>query len=49
MLDKNKKERLEFIDLWAEYVRTHDDKIWSKQQKKLIDSLINNARGFKLK
>ena len=31
-----KKERLEFVKYWANYVKTHPDKIWSKQQKFLL-------------
>ncbi len=38
---QNLKERLEFIDLWAEYIKTHSDKKWSKQQKTIIDSQIS--------
>lgn len=36
----NKEERLNFVKYWAEYVKTHSDKEWSKQQKVLIDSQI---------
>jgi hypothetical protein len=36
--------RKDFIKFWANYVRTHKDKEWSKQQKKLIDSQIKSAR-----
>jgi hypothetical protein len=39
-------ERKEFIKLWADYVRTHNDKDWSEQQKKLIDSQIKSVREF---
>ena len=41
----NARERMKFIDFWAEYVRTHADRDWSGQQKFLIDSLIKNARA----
>ena len=37
----NKEDRLNFIKFWAEYVKTHSDKDWSKQQNVLIDSQIN--------
>lgn len=40
--NKNDKERLKFIELWAEYIRTHSDEEWSRQQNILINSLINN-------
>jgi len=38
---KNAKERLEFIDFWVNYIKTHSDKEWSSQQKVLIDSQIS--------
>jgi len=37
---KNAEERLEFIDFWANYIKTHSDEDWSKQQNILIDSQI---------
>ena len=37
---KNMEERLKFIDFWANYVKTHPDKVWSKQQNVVIDSQI---------
>ena len=40
----NQKQRMKFIDFWAEYVRTHDDKDWSRQQNVIINSCIRNAR-----
>ena len=30
-------ERMRFVEFWARYVATHDDKEWSVQQKVLID------------
>ncbi len=36
--EKNRKERLEFIKLWATYVKEHSDEEWSEQQKIIIDS-----------
>ena len=41
---KNRKERMKFVELWAEYVRTHPDKDWSSQQKVLIDSQMQGAK-----
>jgi len=37
---RNFKERLEFIKFWVEYIKTHDDKEWSRQQNVLIDSQV---------
>lgn len=28
--EKNEIERMKFVELWADYVRTHSDKEWSK-------------------
>ena len=35
--EQNFKERLEFIDKYAEWVKKTPNKVWSSQQKKLID------------
>ena len=40
----NKEDRLNFVKFWADYVRTHTDKEWSKQQNILIDGQIAHAR-----
>lgn len=42
--EKNKKERMKFVEFWAEYVRTHPDKEWSMQQNVLINSIMQNAK-----
>jgi len=39
--EKNAKERLKFIDSWAEYVKSHSDKRWSKQQNIIINAQID--------
>ncbi len=44
----NKKDRLRFVDLWANYVRTHIDKEWSKQQNFLINSMFQNTKNYTL-
>src|SRR3989344_4236189 len=44
----NKQERMNFVEYWADFVKNNPDKIWSKQQKILIDSQIENARNFKI-
>lgn len=40
---RNVEQRREFIKRWAEYVRTHDDEGWSRQQNTLIDSQLQAA------
>ena len=41
--EDNEAERMRFVKLWAEYVRTHDDKDWSRQQNVIIDSALKTA------
>lgn len=42
--DRNTEDRRAFIKQWAEYVRTHDDEQWSRQQKTVVDSQLQSAR-----
>ncbi|GAB3691843.1 hypothetical protein GCM10028857_29720 [Salinarchaeum chitinilyticum] len=44
MREQSAEERRDFVERWAEYVRTHDDEEWSRQQNKLIDSQLESAR-----
>jgi len=43
---KNAQERLEFVEFWAEYIRSHSDEEWSKQQNELINSQIKNVKDL---
>lgn len=38
----NFQERLRFIDFWVDYIKTHSDTEWSKQQNVIIDSQLEN-------
>ena len=38
------EDRLNFVRYWAEYVRTHDDADWSRQQNVLINSQLQSAK-----
>ncbi|MBU2634050.1 MAG: hypothetical protein KJ674_02290 [Nanoarchaeota archaeon] len=40
----NKEDRLNFVKYWADYIRTHPDKEWSRQQNILIDSCMQSAK-----
>ncbi len=42
----NTFERMKYVEKWANYVVTHKD--WSKLQKDLIDSQLENAFRVKL-
>jgi len=40
---RNIEQRRALIKRWAEYVRTHDDAEWSRQQNTLINSQLESA------
>ncbi len=40
---ENQKQRFRFIDQWADYVNTHNDKDWSRQQNVIINSCVQTA------
>ena len=42
------EERMKFVEKWAKFVCEHPDKEWSKLQKELIDSQVQNAQRIKL-
>jgi len=42
----NTKERNNFVEYWAEYVRTHSDLEWSRQQNIVINGQIKNSGNF---
>ena len=42
----NKEDRMNFVRYWAEYIKSHSDDEWSKQQNVIINSQIKNAREF---
>ncbi|MBU0628357.1 MAG: hypothetical protein KKC75_04150 [Nanoarchaeota archaeon] len=44
----NKESRMNFVKYWADYVRSHPDKVWSRQQNILINSQLQGARALKL-
>ena len=36
--ERNRKQRMDFINLYSEWLKKTPNKKWSKQQNKLIDS-----------
>lgn len=42
--EKNRKQRIEFVKQWAEYVKNHPDEEWSEQQNLIINSQLETAR-----
>ena len=40
----NQRQREEFIDFWVDYIKTHPDERWSRQQNLLINSVLKSVR-----
>ncbi|MBI4918756.1 hypothetical protein HY837_02415 [archaeon] len=38
----NRKQRMDFVEQWANYVRENKD--WSSQQARLINSMLDNSK-----
>jgi len=45
-MESNRKQREEFIDYWVEFIRSHADEEWSRQQNVLINSMLKSAKQF---
>ena len=43
IIEKNREDREWFVKKWAEYVRTHSDEEWSRQQAIIIDSMFKKS------
>ena len=51
MANTSKIEQLDkdwFIKFWANYIKKNPNKVWSSQQKMLIDSQLQNTKNFPL-
>jgi len=44
----NDKDRMWYVNLWAEYVKMHSDKEWSEQQNVIINSQLQSAQAVQL-
>lgn len=40
---RNMKERLWFVRYWANYMKSTPNKVWSKQQALLINSVLKSS------
>ncbi len=41
--ERNRRQRLEFVTWYARWVKRTPNKVWSKQQKELIDGVLKSA------
>lgn len=46
MEDSNQRQREWFIDYWVNYMKTHSDEEWSRQQNVLINSILQSAKQW---
>lgn len=49
MDESDRKQREWFIDYWVNYIKTHSDEEWSKQQNVLIHSMLKSAKQWSRK
>jgi len=42
----NAESRMNFVDYWANFVRTHSDKEWGEQHTRFINSLMLSAKSY---
>ncbi len=47
--ERQRKERLQYVELWAEYVRTHPDSDWSALQANLVNAELAIMRRIMTK
>jgi|ETNmetMinimDraft_2_1059921.scaffolds.fasta_scaffold468351_1 hypothetical protein len=47
-IKQNNKDRMWFVEYWAEFVRTHPDQEWSRQQNIIINSQLQGAKHYPL-
>jgi hypothetical protein len=44
---RNRQQRMEFITMYALWVKRTPNSIWSKQQKQMLDEVIRNSNKIK--
>lgn len=42
--ERNRRERLEGVERWAEYIRDHPPEVWGPQQNAVVNAQIESAR-----
>lgn len=41
--ERNFRSRLEFVRFWAQYVKSHPNQVWSRQQADFINAVMRAA------
>ena len=39
---RNRRERLEFVDLYVDWIRRTPNRVWSSQQGRMLDSVVRS-------
>ena len=42
----NLQARMNFVEYWADFVRTHSDQEWGNQHTKFINALMQSAKKY---
>ncbi len=48
MDEGNRRQRMEAVERWANFIKDSNDEEWSKMQAELIDSQIESAQDIAL-
>ena len=43
---ENREARMNFVEYWAHFVRTHTDQEWGSQHANFINALMQNAKSY---
>ena len=42
-IERNRAQRLEFVTWYAQWVKRTPNKVWSRQQREMVDSVLEAA------
>ena len=42
-IQRNQAQRLEFVTQYAQWVKRTPNKVWSRQQREMVDSVLESA------
>lgn len=42
--ERNRKQRIESVKLWVEFIEENPPEVWGPQQNRLVDSQLRSAR-----
>ena len=48
-IERNRAQRLEFVTWYAQWVKRTPNKIWSRQHREMVDSVLEAANRERMK